>query len=339
MRLSDKPAPRLSKNRTMLLPIAAVLAGLLLLIWSADRFVDGASVTASHHGVPPLLVGMVIVGFGTSAPEMVVSVLAAAQGNPSLALGNAWGSNIVNMGLILGVTALIAPIRVRSRVLRKELPLLIAVTALSALLAWDLGLSRLDATVLLGAFVLLVGWSIREALGHGDDALALETRLELDSKAMPPWQALLWLVTGLLVLVGSSRLLVWGAVEIAQGLGISDLVIGLTVLAIGTSLPELASCVAAARKGEDDIALGNVLGSCLFNGLAVVGVAGVIAPMDLEPAALTRDLPVMAGLALLLLLMGRGWRRPGRINRWEAGGLLAVYAAYTFWLLWTMGPR
>ncbi len=324
---------------TALMPIAALIVGLLLLIWSADRFVEGASATARHFAVPPLLVGMVIVGFGTSAPELVVSALAASQGNPSLALGNAWGSNIVNMGLILGVTALIAPIQVRSQVLRKELPLLIGVTALSALLAWDLGLSRWDAIALLAAFALLMGWSIREAMTHGDDALAQETDAELQAHAMPLPRALLWLVLGLLVLVGASRLLVWGAVDIAQGLGVSDLVIGLTVVAVGTSLPELASCVAAARKGEDDIALGNVLGSGLFNTLAVVGLAGVIAPMDLEPAALTRDLPVMAGLTLLLYQMGRGWRRPGRINRWEGGGLLAVYVVYTAWLLWTMGPR
>lgn len=324
---------------TALMPIAALIAGLLLLIWSADRFVEGASATARHFAVPPLLVGMVIVGFGTSAPELVVSALAASQGNPSLALGNAWGSNIVNMGLILGVTALIAPIQVRSQVLRKELPLLIGVTALSALLAWDLGLSRWDAIALLGAFALLMGWSIREAMTHGDDALAQETDAELQAHAMPLPRALLWLVLGLLVLVGASRLLVWGAVDIAQGLGVSDLVIGLTVVAVGTSLPELASCVAAARKGEDDIALGNVLGSGLFNTLAVVGLAGVIAPMDLEPTALTRDLPVMAGLTLLLYQMGRGWRRPGRINRWEGSGLLAVYVGYTAWLLWTMGPR
>ncbi len=324
---------------TALMPIAALIVGLLLLIWSADRFVEGASATARHFAVPPLLVGMVIVGFGTSAPELVVSALAASQGNPSLALGNAWGSNIVNMGLILGVTALIAPIQVRSQVLRKELPLLIGVTALSALLAWDLGLSRWDAIVLLAAFALLMGWSIREAMTHGDDALAQETDVELQAHALPLPRALLWLVLGLLVLVGASRLLVWGAVEIAQGLGVSDLVIGLTVVAVGTSLPELASCVAAARKGEDDIALGNVLGSGLFNTLAVVGLAGVIAPMDLEPAALTRDLPVMAGLTLLLYQMGRGWRRPGRINRWEGSGLLAVYVGYTAWLLWTMGLR
>lgn len=323
----------------MLLPVAAVIAGLLLLIWSADRFVEGASATAQHFAVPPLLVGMVIVGFGTSAPELVVSVIAASQGNPALALGNAWGSNIVNMGLILGVTALIAPIQVRSVVLRKELPLLMAVTVLSALLVWDLTLSRANALVLLVAFAALMVWSIREARTHGDDALAEETATELKAGALPLARAMLWLVLGLVVLVASSRLLVWGAVEIAQDLGISDLVIGLTVVAIGTSLPELASCVAAARKGEDDIALGNVLGSGLFNTLAVVGLAGTIAPMDVESAALTRDLPVMAGLTVLLYLMGRGRRGPGRINRWEAGGLLGVYGAYTLWLLWTMGPR
>jgi cation:H+ antiporter len=323
----------------MLLPIAAVLTGLMLLIWSADRFVEGASATARHLEVPPLLVGMVIVGFGTSAPEMVVSVMAAMQGNPSLALGNAWGSNIVNMGLILGVTALIAPIQVRSVVLRKELPLLIGVSLLSAALAWDLTISRTDAGVLLVAFGCLMVWSVMTARRHREDALAQETATEMDAGAMPLVRALLWLVVGLVVLVMASRLLVWGAADIAQALGLSDLVIGLTVLAIGTSLPELASCVAAARKGEDDIALGNILGSCLFNTLAVVGMAGAIAPMDVEHAALTRDLPVMVGLTLLLFQMGRGWLRPGRINRWEAGGLLAVYVAYTFWLLVTMGPR
>lgn len=323
----------------MLLSIAALLSGLLLMIWSADRFVEGASATARHFAVPPLLVGMVIVGFGTSTPELLVSALAATQGNPSLALGNAWGSNIVNMGLILGITALMAPLQVRSQVLRRELPLLIGVTLLSAVLAWDLSLSRLDAIVLLAAFAGITVWSFRQAGSHGDDALATETEGEWRKHPMGLTRALFWLVLGLVALVASSRLLVWGAVDIALALGVSDLVIGLTVVAIGTSLPELASCVAAARKGEDDIALGNVLGSGLFNTLAVVGLAGAIAPMDLEPAALTRDLPVMGGLTLLLFQMGRGWRRPGRINRWEGGGLLAVYLAYTAWLLWTMGPR
>ncbi|MCB2017692.1 MAG: calcium/sodium antiporter [Hydrogenophaga sp.] len=310
-----------------------------MLIWSADRFVDGASVTARHFSVSPLLVGMVIVGFGTSAPELVVSALAASQGNPTLALGNAWGSNIVNMGLVLGLTALITPIRVSSHVLRKELPLLLAATLLCVLLVSDFSLSRVDAWVLLLSFGGLMVWSIRESGRHQDDTLAQETAREVGAIDMSLPRSLFWLVTGFLVLVGSSRLLVWGAVEVAQALGISDLVIGLTVLALGTSLPELASCIAAARKGEDDIVLGNVLGSGLFNTLAVVGLAGAITPMDVEAAALSRDLPVMAGLTALVYLMGRGWRRPGLINRWEAGGLLVAYLAYTLWLLWTMGPR
>ena len=322
----------------MLLPSLAILAGLLLLVWSADRFVAGASATAQHFAVPPLLVGMLIVGFGTSAPEMVVSVLAASQGNPGLALGNAWGSNIVNMALILGITALIAPILVRSVILRKELPILMAVTALSALLVWDGVLSRLDAAVLLLVFGTLVTWSIVEARSGGGDALATETATELEAHPMPIRRALMWLGLGLLLLVGSSRLLVWGAVSIAQSLGVSDLIIGLTVVALGTSLPELASCVAAARKGEHDIALGNVLGSGLFNTLAVVGLAGVIAPMDIGGDVLTRDLPMMAGLTVLLFAMGWGFRGPGRINRLEALVLLALYVGYTAWLLASMTP-
>ena len=323
----------------MLLPILALIGGLALLVWSADRFVEGASTTAGHFGMPPLLVGMVIVGFGTSAPEMVVSTLAASQGNPALALGNAWGSNIVNIALILGVTALVAPILVHSAILRKELPVLTAVTLLAGYLVWDGSLSRIDAWVLLGVFAALVAWSIVEGLRGGDDALGVETAAELQAHAMPLKRSLMWVVIGLLVLVGSSQLLVWGAVQIAQSLGVSDLVIGLTVVAIGTSLPELASCVAAARKGEHDIALGNVMGSNLFNSLAVVGIAGAIAPMQVEPAVLTRDWPVMLGLTVVLFAMGWGFRgRKGRINRLEALALLAVYLGYSAWLFMTAAP-
>jgi cation:H+ antiporter len=323
----------------MLMPSLAILAGLALLVWSADRFVEGASATASHFSVPPLLVGMVIVGFGTSAPEMVVSTLAASQGNPGLALGNAWGSNIVNIALILGVTAMIAPIMVQSVILRKELPILIGVTLLAGYLVLDGGLSRVDAWVLLGVFAALVGWSIFEGMRGGADALATETATELKAHAMPLARSLMWVVVGLVFLVGSSQMLVWGAVQVAQSLGVSDLIIGLTVVAVGTSLPELASCVAAARKGEHDIALGNVLGSNLFNSLAVVGLAGVIAPMQIEGAVLTRDFPVMLGLTLVLFAMCWGFRgRKGRVNRLEATALLLAYAAYTAYLLTTMTP-
>ncbi|MEX1166537.1 MAG: calcium/sodium antiporter [Hydrogenophaga sp.] len=322
---------------SLLLPALALLSGLAMLVWSADKFVDGASATATHFSVPPLLVGMVIVGFGTSAPEMVVSTLAASQGNPALALGNAWGSNIVNVAFILGVTALVSPILVRSIILRKELPILIAIMALAGYQVWDGAISRMDAWVLLSVFFVLMGWSIWEGMRNKNDALAAETQLEMNANTLPLNTALIALVVGLAVLVGSSQLLVWGAVTIAQALGVSDLVIGLTVVAIGTSLPELASCVAAARKGEHDIALGNVLGSNLFNTLAVVGIAGAIAPMQVDPLVVTRDWPVMAGLTVLLFLFGWGFRgRQGRINRVEASVLIAIYFAYTGWLLVSM---
>jgi cation:H+ antiporter len=322
----------------MLLPSLAILTGLVLLLWSADRFVDGASAVAHHFAMPALLVGMLIVGFGISAPALAVSVFAAMDGSPGLALGNAWGSNILNTSLILGATAILLPIAVRSAVLRKELPILMAAIALTALLVLDGKLSRWDAWLLLGAFVVLIVWSIRAARGQTRDTLAVETASALRQGAQPLAKALAWLVLGLLVLVISSRLLVWGAVAIAQTLGVSDTVIGLTVVAIGTSLPELASCLAAARKGEDDIALGNVLGSSLFNTLAVVGLAGAIAPMDIEPALLTRDLPVMAGLTVLLFAMGWGFNGPGRIGRVSGGLLVLIYLSYTAWLLRTLAP-
>jgi cation:H+ antiporter len=322
----------------MLLPSLAILFGLALLVWSADRFVEGASATAHHFSMPPLLVGMLVVGFGTSAPELVVSVFAALDGSPSLALGNAWGSNILNTSLILGVTAILLPIAVRSGVLRKELPILMTATGLGATLAWDGVLTRGDSLLLLAVFAVLVAWSVVAVRGQDSDTLAVETATELQQGAMSLQRALTWLTLGLLVLVVSSRLLVWGAVAIAQTLGVSDAVIGLTVVAIGTSLPELAACVAAARKGEDDIALGNVLGSSLFNTLAVVGLAGAIAPMDIEPALLIRDLPVMAGLTVLLFVMGWGFKGPGRINRVEGGLLVLAYLAYTAWLLTTLSP-
>lgn len=256
--------------------VLALIVGLALLVWSADRFVEGSASTARYFGMPPLLIGMVIVGFGTSAPEMVVSALAAFEGSPGIALGNAYGSNIANIALILGVTALISPIMVHSTVLRKELPILTLLTILSVALIADLDLSRLDALVLLPVFGGLMAWTIYQGLKRKDDSLANEIEAETSEKEMPLKRAVFWLVVGLLMLIASSRILVWGAVEIAQIFGVSDMIIGLTVVAVGTSLPELASSVIAARKGEHDIALGNVLGSNLFNTLAVVGIAFLV---------------------------------------------------------------
>lgn len=315
----------------MLMAIGAILAGLVLLVWSADKFVEGSATTASHFGMPPLLIGMVVVGFGTSAPEMAVSALAASQGNPGLALGNAYGSNITNIALILGITALLAPIAVHSQVMRKELPILILVTAFAGWQLWDGNLSRMDAVGLMLVFALLLGWSIYQGIRQPNDPLAKEMTEEIH--AMPLRKALLWLVIGLLLLIVSSRILVWGAVDLATMFGISDLVIGLTIVAVGTSLPELASSIIAARKGEHDLALGNILGSNLFNTLAVVGIAGLIAPMPVAPEVLARDLPVMAALTLVLFAMCYGFRGPGRINRVEGSVLLLAFAAYTVYLL------
>ncbi len=320
----------------MTLALFAVIVGLAILVWSADRFVEGSAAVARHFGMPPLLIGMVIVGFGTSAPEMVVSALAASQGNPGIALGNAYGSNITNIALILGLTALISPIAVHSQVLRKELPILTAITALAAWQLWDGDVTRFEALVLLGVFALLMGWTIWQGMRQPDDSLASEIEQELESRTAPLSKSVFSLGVGLVLLIASSRLLVWGAVEIAVGFGVSDLIIGLTIVAIGTSLPELASSLIATRKGEHDIALGNILGSNLFNTLAVVGIAGAIHPMTVGPEVFSRDILVMAALTVSLFVIGYGFRGPGRINRFEGAALLACYVGYTAYLVVTV---
>ena len=315
----------------MLLPIFAIIGGLLLLIWSADRFVDGAAATARHFGMPQLLIGIVIIGFGTSAPEMIVSALSALNGNPGIALGNAYGSNITNIGLILGLTALVLPLAVNSQVLKQELPVLIFVTALSAFLIMDGDVLRLDAWILLGIFFIYMGWTIFTGLRNRDDSLVHDVKEELqEQEYMSLAKALMWVVIGLALLMGSSQLLVWGAVEIARYFGVSDLVVGLTIVAVGTSLPELASSIAAARKNEVDLAVGNIIGSNLFNTLAVVGLAGAIAPMQIEQEVFTRDMPVMSVLTVLLLVFGFG--KKGQINRVKGLILLLAYIGYNFYL-------
>lgn len=312
--------------------LLAVALGLAILVWSAARFVEGSALTARHLGVPPLLIGMVIMGFGTSAPEMLVSAVAASRGNPGIALGNAYGSNIANIALILGVTALIRPIAVHSQVLRKELPILTAVTILAAWQVSDGRITLVDALVLLGVFAGLLAWTIRQGLRTKTDPLGSEVEQELQSRAMPVGRAVFRIVVSLVLLVAGSRILVWGAVAVAHGFGVSDLVIGLTIVALGTSLPELASSIIAARKGEHDLALGNVLGSNLFNTLAVVGIAGTIHPMAVGPEVFSRDIPVMVVLTVSLFLIGYRPRGPGRVNRFEATALLASYIGYMAWL-------
>lgn len=318
----------------MLYASLAVLVGLILLVWSADRFIDGAAASARHFGMPPLLIGMVIVGFGTSAPEMVVSVLAALDGSPGIALGNAYGSNITNIALILGVTALIAPIWVQKSIVRVEMPILVAVTALAAWQLFDGALTLTDGAVLLTVLAAYMIWSVVRGLKGGVESIADDVADELANPQtqMSLKKGLFWLVLGLVVLVLSSRLLVWGAVTIAKGLDVDDLIIGLTVVAIGTSLPELASSVMAARKGEHDIAVGNVVGSNMFNTLAVVGLAAVIHPMSELPAViLQRDMLIMAVLTVLLPLLCMG----GKIGRGKGLLLLAAYVGYTVYLITT----
>ena len=318
---------------SMTLPAIALICGLALLVWSADRFVDGAAATARYAGMPPLLIGMVVIGFGTSAPEMVVSVFSAMQGNPGLALGNAYGSNIANIALILGLTALISPIKMKSSVLRKELPVLLAVTILSLALLYDLYISRFDAWLLLLTFVVVMGWWILLGLRQRNDSFEADVDLELGVDPMSRRAALIWLLVGMFLLIVSSRILVWGAVEIARGFGVSDLIIGLTVVAIGTSLPELAAALMAIRKNEHDLAIGNVIGSNLFNTLAVVGIAGVIHPLGIGMEVLYRDFLIMGLLTLALFFVGSGSGEKRQISRVGGFLLLSVYIGYSGYLI------
>ena len=318
----------------MTLSICALVVGLALLVWSADRFVEGAAAVARHFNVPSLLIGMVIVGFGTSAPEMVVSAIASWQGNPGIALGNAYGSNITNIALILGLTAVISPIVVHSRVLHKELQVLLAVTGFALFLLSDNELSRLDGWLHILVFSVLIGWSILQGLRVRRDALGEDIESELIEHHMPLGRAFIWLTVGLVLLIASSRMLVWGAVNIAHFFGVSDLIIGLTVIAVGTSLPELASSIIAIRKNEHDIALGNVIGSNLFNTLAVIGIAGTIHPLAVEAAIFKRDMMVMALMTVCLFLFCYGFGgAQGRISRLEGLLLLAAYIGYTTCLI------
>jgi cation:H+ antiporter len=318
----------------LVVQLAAMIGGLALLVWSADRFVSGATEIAGHLGLPPLVIGMVIVGFGTSAPELAVSAQAALQGAPGIALGNAYGSNIANIALILGLTAVISPITVQSQVLRRELPLLCCATLLAAWQLMDGLVSRFDAALLLLVFSALMGWTSWRGCQETDDTLGVEMEQALSAPPAAVKQSVVKVSLGLIVLLASSRLLIWGAVGLASGFGVSNLVIGLTIVAIGTSLPELASSIAAARRQQHDLALGNILGSNLFNTLAVVGLAGVLHPVPAAPVVLQRDVAVMGALSLSLFVLGYGFRgQAGRINRREGVFLCLCYVVYSVSLM------
>ena len=317
------------------LSVIAVISGFTLLLWGADRFVHGASATARNLGVSPMIIGLTIVGFGTSAPEMLVSIVSAMEGNPGLAVGNALGSNITNIGLVLGLTALITPLVVKSETLRREYPVMFAIMLLTLALMVDQDLSRSDGIILLLGLCLMVYWMITLSLRKSRvDPMEYEFAQEIP--LISTKMALLWLLAGFLVLLVSSRILVWGSINIAHALGVSDLVIGLTVVAIGTSLPELAASVMSALKKEPDIAIGNVIGSNMFNLLAVLGAPAVIAPLPLDSGILSRDYPFMIGLSIALFIMAYGFRTDGRINRLEGGLLLLGYVTYMFVLYYSI---
>lgn len=314
----------------MLLASIALLVGLPLLLWSSERFITGASGVAFQLKVSPLVIGMFIVGFGTSAPEILVSVISALGGNPGIAIGNSYGSNITNIALVLGVTALLCPIVVKSEIVRKELPLLLICSALAAGLLLDMTLSQSDAFILLSVLLVVIGWTLWQSKQVVGDPLADDISQEQAEARSSLSVNFFWLLFGLILLVISSRIIVWGAVEVATWLNINEVIIGLTIVGIGTSLPELVSSVMAARKGENDLVIGNVVGSNLFNALAVTGLAGSITAIEVDKLFLQRDVTTAMLLTIVLLLFCLGRKgKTGRINRFEGGLLMSAFIAYT----------
>ncbi|NRB72351.1 MAG: calcium/sodium antiporter [Xanthomonadales bacterium] len=320
----------------MVVDLIQLIGGFLLLVWAADRLVAGASATARNLGVSPLIIGLVIVGFGTSAPELVVSAVATTRGNAGLAVGNAIGSNIANMGLILGFTALVYPLRLESSTLKREYPLLLLVMLITLLMCLNMQLSRLEGYLLLLALFALIAWLIRFGLSRpANDPFAQELEAEIPTD-MPTKVAVFWLVVSLIALPASSHFLVEGAIGIASQLGVTDTVIGLTVVAFGTSLPELATAITSAIRKEDDIAIGNIIGSNLFNLLGVLGIAASIRPIEIQSMVLARDFPVMFLLTGLVFLLASDFRGPGRIGRGAGALLLLIFIIYQA-VIW-MGP-
>ncbi|AGH80093.1 Na+/Ca+ antiporter, CaCA family protein [Psychromonas sp. CNPT3] len=318
---------------TLISAALAIIVGFALLIWSADKFVLGASNTARSFSISPLIVGVVIVGLGTSAPEMLVSAMAAFAGKTGLSVGNAIGSNITNVGLMLGLTALFYPLQIHSKLLKREMPALLLISLFTYFLVSDLYLSFFNGIILLSMMFAMLAFTIWEAKNHDKDNLSQEILDELPEQVSKK-VALKWLIIGIVVLIISSRILVWGAVEIAQYYHVSDLIIGLTIVAIGTSLPELATTIAAARKKEFDLAVGNIIGSNIFNLLGVMALPGIINPGTVDNAVITRDFPVMIALTLTLIVFSIAWRKgqTGRLGRVEGAVLLSAYIAYMLWL-------
>ncbi len=320
-------------EQNLLLSVIAIITGFGLLVWGAERFVYGASAIAKNFGVPPLIIGLTIVGIGTSAPEILISIVAAYQGNPALAVGNALGSNITNIALVLGVTAMVTPLVVKSETLRREYPLMFIIMLVALVLLVDNHLGQLDGLILVSGLFIMMSWMILQGKKQKRDPMEKEFDQEIPKISTA--KAFLWFAVGFILLIVSSRGLVWGSVNIAKAAGISDLVIGLTIVAIGTSLPELAASIVSALKKEHDIAIGNILGSNMFNLLAVLGIPGLISPSIIDNAVLSRDFPFMIGLSIALFIMAYGFKGEGRINRFEGGLLVGGYISYMLVLYYT----
>lgn len=319
----------------MLIWIASILGGFLLLMWSADRFVLGASSVARNLGVSPLIIGLTVVGFGTSAPEILVSLIAAIEGSPNIGIGNALGSNIANIGLVLGGAALISPMVISSGIINREMPFLLLAMMLALAVIWDQTLSLLDSLSLLLLLLFILAWMIRKGIQqhNNNDILQQEFEDEIPSD-MTLSTAIFWLLLGMAVLIGSSRLLVWGASNIATALGVSDLIIGLTIVAVGTSLPELAASIASVLKKEYDLAIGNIIGSNIFNILIVFGVPAFFQTVDIDNAVIGRDMPIMFALTVVMVLLASSWKnKTGKISRISGGLLLSAFIAYQYTLL------
>ena len=312
----------------MLGNILEVIGGLVLLVWGADRFVHGAAAAARNMGIAPLLIGLTVVAFATSAPEILVSVVASTRGEPGLAIGNAIGSNICNIGLVLGCVSIIRPIKLRSATLRREMPALLAVSLLTVSLFLDSYLSRIDGLVMLMGLVIVMIWLARLGLrSEVNDPIKRDFEAEIPQHVTMK-MALVWFVLGLATLLGGAELLVDGAIDIAHTLGVSDIVIGITLVALGTSLPELAVSLISALKGEYGLAIGNIVGSNIFNLLAVIGVAATIAPAPLAPSVLSLHIFVMVAFTLVLFAMTYDYDGKSELSRIEGSALLAAYVAF-----------
>ncbi|MCC5864170.1 MAG: calcium/sodium antiporter [Wenzhouxiangella sp.] len=313
---------------TLVIALLELAAGFILLIWAADRLVTGASALARNLGVSPLVVGLTIVGFGTSAPEMLVSAMASVRGNPALAIGNAVGSNIANVGLILGLTAMIYPLKVERITMKREFPVLGVIMLLTLVLMWNLELSRTDGVILAVGLLILVGGMVALGLARGEsDPLAASLTNEVPDN-MSTRTGVIWTLVGLVLLPLSAHILVSGAVTLAMVVGVSEAVVGLTIVALGTSLPELAAAATSALRKEDDLAIGNILGSNMFNLLGVLGIAALVHPLFIEPILLQRDVTIM--FVMTFLLFALLWRRrgPGLISRPAAATLFVGFISY-----------